>query len=117
MSFNERFEYLVRIGWFKLTGLLMGYPREYSVYPDGEHKRIRHIGGMWVLKPVYTYDRRPLSFIKHNYRYGWNVVEAPFEYMRFDGMDNMSEQPGDAISNMISGEELIKRYRDSTFTP
>lgn len=117
MKYNERFEYWVRMGWYKLTGLLMGYPREYTVYPEGEHKRIRHAGGVWTLKPVYTYDRRPLSFIKHNYRYGWHVVKAPERFERFTGMDNLTEKPGEAIHNMLSGEEMLERFRDSTFTP
>lgn len=94
---------------------LMGYPKEFTVYPDGEHVRIRHLGGVWELKPVYTYQQRALSFIKQNYRYGWHVVKAPVGYDRCIGVDNLSKEPGQAISNLLDGEALIERYRNSNF--
>lgn len=117
MRFNERFECLVRLAYFHITDALLGYPKEYTVYPKGDHKKIRYFDVVWELRPVYTYNKRALSFIKHNYRYGWSVVNAPGKYSHLVGRDNLSEEPGEAIYSMIAGEELIQRFRDSTFNP
>lgn len=115
MKLAQRVIYWIRYGSNWLVDSLLGYPKEHIVYPEGDQIRIRHTGGVWELKPVYTYNRRALSFIKHNYRYGWNVVKAPSEYRRFEGRDNLTEEPGRAISNMIDGEEIMRKYRESRF--
>jgi hypothetical protein len=115
MKLSQRIAYVTLIVSNRIVDALFGYPKEYTVYPDGEHKRIRHIGGMWELKPAFTYQRRALSFVKHNYRHGWNIVKAPSEYRRFEGVDNLTEEPGRAISNMLDGDEFMRKIRESKF--
>lgn len=104
------------MGCHIVVDALIGYPKEHVVYPGGKHVRIRHAGGLWELKPVYTYRRRALSPFKTNYRYGWNVVTAPADYIRFQGTDNLTEDPGRAISNMLEGELILRNYRDSNIS-
>lgn len=101
--------------WSHLMDALLGYPKEYTVYPDGAEVTIRHQGGLWTLKPAYTYQRRRMSFIKHNYRYGWNVVSAPDGYVQYVGRDNLTEEPGVAIRNMIDGQEMMNKLCDQSF--
>lgn len=115
MRFNERFEYLVRLAYMHAIDALLGYPKEYTVYPKGGHKTVRYLDGLWELRPVYTYNKRALSFIKHNYRYGWSVVNAPETYSRFVGRDNLTEDPGMAVINMVTGDKLIEDYRNRAF--
>lgn len=117
MRFNEKFEYYVRLAYMHVIDALLGYPKEYTVYPKAEYKTIRYLDGLWTLRPVYTYNKRALSFIKHNYRYGWSVVNAPESQKKFEGRDNLTEDPGMAVINMVAGEELLENYRNSTFTP
>lgn len=115
MKLARRVVYWIRCGANRVVDGLLGYPKEYTVYPEGDQIRIRHVGGVWEIKPVYTYNRRAFSFVKHNYRYGWNIVKAPSEYRRFEGIDNLTEEPGRAISNMLDGDELMQQFRESNF--
>lgn len=90
-----------------ITDALFGYPEEYTVYPGGKMVDIRHVGGLWRLKPTYTYTRRRLSPFKNNFRYGWEIVSAPPEYNDCVGIANLTKDPGEAIYNLLKGRELI----------
>lgn len=102
--------YWSQILYMHVMDLLFGYPKEYSVYPIGEHKQIRHTGGLWELKPTYTYTRRALSPFKNNYRYGWEVVVAPPGYDDCVGITNLTKDPGTAIYNLLEGRKIMREF-------
>ena len=117
MTFNEKFEYFVQVAWMCILDLLLGYPKEHTVYiyPADKQQKVRFYDRVWELRPCYTYNKRALSFIKHNYRYGWSVVKAPEGFEKYVGRDNMTEDPGMAVVNMLEGDKLIESFRNRTF--
>jgi hypothetical protein len=97
---------MIRVYWFVMDALF-GYPKEYSWTPEGPDIKIRHKDGIWTLRPHATYCRRALSPFKTDHRRGWEFIDTPASMVRFKGKANMTEDPGQAISNHLAGEEFM----------
>lgn len=96
---------------YKILDFILGYPEEHTVMGPAGEVKLRHKGGVWTAVRVSTYCKRRGSWVKHNWRHGWRMIDVPEGYEQFHNRDNMTPDLGEAIYNMLEGQRMMDEYK------